>query len=141
MTKNEQYQINLEEIENYKTQGTTITCKEKNILNEKKRTKCFFIQEKQKQIKKHIACLQNDMGKLLTLNSNILKECKNYFQTLYTKQNTYETTQNFLLIDILQKVTDIQNYTLAKEKNANKRNKRSNLQYGKWEISRCGWYT
>lgn len=25
MTKNEQYQINLEEIENYKTQGTTIT--------------------------------------------------------------------------------------------------------------------
>ena len=55
MTKNEQYQINLEEIENYKTQGTTITCKEKNILNEKKQTKCFFIQEKQKQIKKHIA--------------------------------------------------------------------------------------
>ena len=36
MTKNEQYQINLEEIENYKTQGTTITCNEKNILNEKK---------------------------------------------------------------------------------------------------------
>ena len=73
MTKNEQYQINLEEIENYKTQGTTITCKEKNILNEKKQTKCFVIQEKQKQIKKHIACLQNDTGKLLTLNSNILK--------------------------------------------------------------------
>ena len=73
MTKNEQYQINLEEIENYKTQGTTITCKVKNILNEKKQTKCFFIQEKQKQTKKHIACLQNDTGKLLTLNSNILK--------------------------------------------------------------------
>ena len=77
------------------------------------------MQEKQKQIKKHIVCLQNDKGKLLTLNSNILKECKNYFYTLYTKQNTFETTQNFLLIDILQKVTDIQNYTLAKEKNAN----------------------
>ena len=39
----------------------------------KKQTKCFFIQKKQKQIKKHIACLQNDTGKLLTLNSNILK--------------------------------------------------------------------
>lgn len=54
---------------------------EKIILNEEKPTKDFFIQEK----KKHITCMQNGQGKLLTTNSNILKECKKYFQTLYTK--------------------------------------------------------
>ena len=53
----------------------------KVILNEEKPTKYFFIQEK----KKHITCMQNGQGKLLTTNSNILRECKKYFQTLYTK--------------------------------------------------------
>ena len=93
--KIEQYQINLEEIENYKKQGTTIRSKENIILNEEKPTKYFFIQEKTKAYKKHITCIQNEQGELLTTNSNTLKECKNYFQTLYTKHNTCEKTQNF----------------------------------------------
>ena len=65
-TKIEKYQIDLEKIENYKTQGTIIS-KEKIILNEEKPTKYFFIQEK-KINKKHITCLQNEQGKLLTAN-------------------------------------------------------------------------
>ena len=78
----EQYQINLEEIENYNTQGTIIKSKEKNYLKWRKTNKVFFHTGKKKQ---HITCMQNGQGKLLTTNSNILKECKKYFQTLYTK--------------------------------------------------------
>ena len=76
---------NLEEIENYKTQGTIIRPKKKITLNQEKTTKHFFIQEKQ-------------------------KECNNYFQKIYTKQNTCKTTQNVLLKDTLDKATDIQNH-------------------------------
>ena len=39
----EQYQINLGEIKNYKTQGTIIRSKEKIILNEEKPSKYFSI--------------------------------------------------------------------------------------------------
>ena len=38
----EQYQINLEEIENYNTQGTIIKSKEKNYLKWRKTNKVFF---------------------------------------------------------------------------------------------------
>ena len=65
-------------------------------------TKCFFLQEKQKQNKKHITrytILQNEQGKFLKTNSKILKQC-NFFHTLYTKQNTSEKIQNELLQDI-----------------------------------------
>ena len=44
--KIKKYEIELEEIENYKKQGTIIRSKEKIILNEKKPTKYFFLQEK-----------------------------------------------------------------------------------------------
>ena len=61
--KIEQNQIELEDIDDYKTNGavirskekiilTVIRSKEKIILNEEKPTKYFFLQEKQKQIKK-----------------------------------------------------------------------------------------
>ena len=46
------YQQELNEIENYKTEGTIIRSKEKVILNEEKPTKYFYTQEKQKQTKK-----------------------------------------------------------------------------------------
>ena len=74
----------MQDIHNYKIHGTIIRGKEK-ILNEEKQTKYFFIQEKQKKIKKHIKSLQNQQGKILTTNSEILEECKNYFQNLYKK--------------------------------------------------------
>ena len=77
----------MQDIDNYKIHGTIIRRKEKIILNEEKQTKYFFIQEKQKKKnnKKHIKSLQNQQGKILTTNSEILEECKNYFQNLYKK--------------------------------------------------------
>ena len=59
--------------------------------------------------------MQNGQGKLLTTNSNILKECKKYFQTLYTKHTHMRKLKNFLLKDIISKITDIQNYSLIKK--------------------------
>ena len=46
------YQQELNDLENYKTEGTIIRSKEKVILNEEKPTKYFYVQEKQKQTKK-----------------------------------------------------------------------------------------
>lgn len=82
----------MKRIENNKAQSIIIRSKEKFILNEEKPTKYFFLLEKQN--KKHIKYLQNERGKLLQKNLEILQECKHFFQTLYTKQNTCETTQN-----------------------------------------------
>ena len=104
----------MQDIDNYKIHGTIIRSKEKIILNEEKPTKYFFIQEKQKKIKKHIKSLQNQHGKILTTNSEIL-ECKNYFQNLYTKQKTCEKTQNLLLKYISHKITNEQNNKLTKQ--------------------------
>ena len=50
-----------------------------------------------------------------TTNSEILKECKNYFQNLYTKQNTCEITQNLLLQHISNEITNEQNNKLTKQ--------------------------
>ena len=104
----------MQDIHNYKIHGTIIRSKEK-ILNEEKQTKYFFIQEKQKKIKKHIKSLQNQQGKILTTNSEILEECKNYFQNLYTKQKTCEKTQNLLLKYISNEITNEQNNKLTKQ--------------------------
>ena len=50
--KMNKYQQELNEIENYKTEGTIIRSKEKVILNEEKPTKYFYTQEKQNKQKK-----------------------------------------------------------------------------------------
>ena len=49
----EKYQQMVQDLETYKTQGTIIRSKEQIILNEEKPTKYFFLQENQKQNKKH----------------------------------------------------------------------------------------
>ena len=113
--KIEQYQQDLEDIENYETQGTIIRNKEKLILNEEKPAKYLFLQEKQKQNKKHITFLQNEKGKLLKTNSKIFKKCQNFFQTPNTEQITRKKTQNQLLQNISQKVSETQNSILTKE--------------------------
>ena len=124
--KIEQNQIELEDIDDYKTNGavirskekiilTVIRSKEKIILNEEKPTKYFFLQEKQKH-KKNIKSLKNKQGKILTTNSEILRECKNYFQNLYIKQKTCEITQNLLLEHISNEITNEQNNKLTKQK-------------------------
>ena len=94
-----------------KTHGTIIRRKEKLILNEEKPTKYFFLQEKQKQNKKHIKLLKNKQGKILTTDSEILQECKD----LYPKQNTSKITQNLLLKHIANEKTNEQNNKLTKQ--------------------------
>ena len=54
----------------------------KNQLN------TFSYKKNKNKSKKHIRSLQKQQGKILTTNSEILHECKNYFQNLYTKQKT-----------------------------------------------------
>ena len=64
---------------------------------------------------KNIKSLNNKQGKILTTDSEILQECKNYFQNLYTKQNTCGKTQNLLLKQITNEITNAQNNQLTKQ--------------------------
>ena len=111
----EKYQQMIQDIETYKTQGTIIRSKEQIILNEEKPTKYFFLQENQKQNKKHIKIIINEQGETLQENLEILKECKNYFQKIYKKQETCEKTQDELLQNITKTITENQNTNLSRE--------------------------
>ena len=72
-----------------KKQGTVIRSKENMIiLNKEKPTKYFFLHEKEKQKKKQITILENEQENILTKTSDILKECTNYYQKVYTKPKT-----------------------------------------------------
>ena len=64
---------------------------------------------------KNIKSLNNKQGKILTTDSEILQECKNYFQNLYTKQNTCEKTQNLLLKHITNEITNDENNKFTKQ--------------------------
>ena len=77
--KIEKWQRSIENLENYKTQGTVIRSKGRFIVTDEKSTKYFYQQEKQKQAKKQIKQLQNGQNKLPTTNSDILKECQNFY--------------------------------------------------------------
>ena len=101
--------------QNQKTLKTVIRSKENIILHEEKPTKYFFLQEKQKQKKKQITILENEQGKFLTKTSDILKECTNYCQKLYTKPKTCETTPNELLKSITHQTTNEKNEKLTKK--------------------------
>ena len=82
------YQQELNEIENYKTEGTIIRSKEKVSLNEEKPTKYFYTQEKKTTKNKNITTLIDEKGNIFQKNTDILNECKNYYQKLYINQNT-----------------------------------------------------
>ena len=82
--------MELDDIENYKIDSTII--RSKIILNdEEKPNKYFFIQEK----KRHIKSSQNQQGKILTTNSEILKECKNHFPKLIHKTKNMRNNSEF----------------------------------------------
>ena len=108
------HQQELNEIENYKLTGTIIRSKEKIILNEEKPTKFFYSQEKQKQIKKSIHKLIDEEENILQNNEDILKERKKFYENLYKKQKTCQTTQNSLLEKIDPKISENQNQQLTK---------------------------
>ena len=96
-TNIENWQNQINNIENYKTQGTIIRSKEITIINEEIPNKYFYLQEQQKQIKKHIKQLQNEKNEIIKTNSEILKECKIFYQKLFTKQENCVETQNEIL--------------------------------------------
>lgn len=75
--------------------------------------------QQQKQTKKHIKQLQYDKNELLNSNSEILKECTLFYQTIYSKQANCEETQNELLNKITKKVQTIQNEKLTSYINKN----------------------
>ena len=111
INKNQQ---ELNDIENFKINGTIIRSKEKIILNEEKPTKFFYAQEKQKQIKKTIQKLIDKEENILQNNEDILKECKNFYENLYKKSKTCLTTQNLLLEKLDPKLSTEQNQRLIK---------------------------
>ena len=90
--KIEQWQRSIEDIENYKAQGTIIRSKERAIVNEEKPTKYFYQQERQNQAKKTNK-ITPKRKKLNTTNLEILKECQKFDQKLYNKQNSGIQTQ------------------------------------------------
>ena len=83
-------------MENYRAQGTVIRSKEKITINDEKPTKFFYLQEKQKQTKKQIKKLQKE-DEIIISDFEILKQCQDYYQKLYTKSNTCTITQQQLL--------------------------------------------
>ena len=111
----EKYQQTVQNIETYKTQGTIIRSKEQIILKEENPTKYFFLQKNQKQNKKHIKIIINEQGETFQEKSKILKECKNYFQKIYKKQETCEKTQDKLLQNIRKNITENQNTNLSRK--------------------------
>ena len=94
--------------------GSVIRSKEKLIVNEEIPNKFFYQTEKVKQTKKQIITLQNEQNKTLTNSHEILKECHNYYQQLYKKQNNCKLTQQQLLMNIPKLVTKNQNEQLTK---------------------------
>ena len=74
------WQEKLQDFENYRAQGNVIRSKEK---------------QKQKQTKKQIKKLQK--GDKTTSDFEILKQCQDYYQKLYTKSDTCNITQQQLL--------------------------------------------
>ena len=90
----------LEDIQNYKKQGTIIRSKEKSILEQEQPNKHFFKQEKSQQKKKTITELEitkNNKTNIITENFDILKECKQYYTNLYTNFPMNPKQQNSLL--------------------------------------------
>ena len=115
-TKIEIWQNSIDDIENYKKQGTVIRSKEMAIINEETPNKFFYQKEQHKQTKKQIKQLQDDQNKMLKTNLEISKECQKFYQTLYEKQNNCEVSQEQLLKNIPKLVKTDQNKQLAKFK-------------------------
>ena len=112
--KIQNWQNQIDDIENYQKMGSVIRSKEKLIVNEEIPNKFFYQTEKINQTKKQIITLQNEQNKTLGNNHEILKECHNYYQQLYKKQNNCKLTQEQLLINIPKLVTTNQNKQLTK---------------------------
>ena len=95
--KTNKAQQHLEDIQNYKISSSIIRSKEKIILEQEKPNKFFFDKKKQKQRQKTMKQLQttqNNKTAIITNYFEILKSCKTFYSTLYTKTNTPKNTKN-----------------------------------------------
>ena len=120
LTNTENWQNQINDIENYKTQGTIIRSKEMTIINEERPNKYFYLKEQQKQAKKHIKQLQNEKkNEILTTNTEILKECSQFYKNLYSKQKNCIETQNEILTNLLNLMKNELNEQLTKRLNKN----------------------
>ena len=72
-----------------------------------------FTNRKDKSKLKKVKILKNDSNKIFERDFEILKECRNFCQNLYTKFKTCNKTQNQLLQNIPKAVTIEQNETLT----------------------------
>ena len=81
----------------------------------KKNLQITFSYKKIKNKVKNIKIIINEQGETLQDNSEILKECKNYFQKIYKKQETCEKTQDKLLQNIRKNITENQNTNLSRK--------------------------
>ena len=112
----------------------------KIILNEEEPTKHFFLTRKAKaNIKKHIRSLQNEQWQLLKTNFKFLKEWKSFFQTLYLNQTLVKQLKHTFKRNLIKGIWHTKFSTHKRYRN--NQNKRSNLWYGKWEVTRGGWAT
>ena len=115
LEKINKYPQELNDIENYKHEGTIIS-KEKIILNEEKSTKYFYLQKKQKQKKKEYSPTNRwQKNNIWLKNTEILKKCKKYYQQLYNKQKTCQMTQKEWLKPVTHKISNIQNKSPKKQ--------------------------
>ena len=89
------------------------------IINEEIPNKYFYLKEQQKQAKKHIKQLQNEKNEILTTNTEILKECSQFYQNLYSKQQNCIETQNEILTNPPNLMKNELNEQLTKPINKN----------------------
>ena len=64
--------------------------------------------------KKQIKQLQNEKNKIIKTNSEILKECSLFYQTLYSQQQNCEEAQNEILNNLSNLMKNEQNEQLTK---------------------------
>ena len=93
----------IDDLENYKNQGTIIRSKEMIIINQEISNKYFYKKRTTKRSKK----------------TNQTTECQKFYQTLHKKQKNCECTQNELLNNIPKLVQTGQNRQLTKSINKN----------------------
>ena len=85
------------------------------MLQQEKPNKFFFDQEKLKQKKiKQLRTTQNNET-TITNNSEILKYCKTFYSTLYTKTQTHPKIQKTLLERLKPKINYEENKKLIKQ--------------------------
>ena len=100
--------------------STIIRSKEMSIINEEIPNKYFHLRGQQKQAKKTNKTTSKWKKRNTKTNLEILKECQQFYQHLYNKQQNCEKTQNELLYNIPKLVEIGQNKQLTNPINKSK---------------------